>query len=147
MSDFAEVGLHGLIQMAQVFGHEVGQPPVLEVTPDELYRIELRRIRGHRFQLQPRVAGQQVTDQGALVVGTAIPEDDHRAAQVPEHFAQKSDDRLGTDGVLGIGMKVTSERIALINQLYQTQTSVEIHDLVDGQGAPAGTEVVLQIPI
>jgi hypothetical protein len=40
------------------------------------------------------------------VVGTAIPEDDPPAAQVPEHFAQKGDDCLGADGVLGVGVKV-----------------------------------------
>ena len=51
MSDLAEVGLHGVIQMAHVFGHEVGEPPVLQVTSDELYGVELRRVRGQRFQL------------------------------------------------------------------------------------------------
>ncbi|GAB2601752.1 hypothetical protein GCM10027190_56740 [Spirosoma areae] len=45
------------------------------------------------------------------------------------------------------GLKMTSERIALVNQLYQTQTQVLIEDLVDADGQPAGTEVVLQIPI
>lgn len=45
------------------------------------------------------------------------------------------------------GMEVTSERIALINQLYQTRTQVQIKDLVDASGEPAGTVVVLEIPI
>ncbi|MBD2705764.1 histidine kinase [Spirosoma sp. BT702] len=45
------------------------------------------------------------------------------------------------------GMNVTSERIALINKLYQTQTQVQIHDLTDSDGQPAGTEIVLEIPI
>ncbi|WP_345248113.1 sensor histidine kinase [Nibrella saemangeumensis] len=45
------------------------------------------------------------------------------------------------------GMKMTSERIALVNQLYQTHTQVEIQDLVDTDGLPAGTEVIIQIPI
>jgi Fe2+ or Zn2+ uptake regulation protein len=43
------------------------------------------------------------------------------------------------------GMKVTNERIALINQLYQTHTKVQVHDLVDPEGRAAGTEVVLEI--
>jgi hypothetical protein len=51
--DFAEVGLHGLIQMAQVFGHEVGQPSVLQVTPDELHRI---RAAAHRRAAVPGAA-------------------------------------------------------------------------------------------
>ncbi|HEY0108290.1 MAG TPA: hypothetical protein VGB67_01615, partial [Fibrella sp.] len=45
------------------------------------------------------------------------------------------------------GMKVTGERIALINQVYQSQTHVEIHDLVYTLGQPAGTQVVLEIPV
>lgn len=45
------------------------------------------------------------------------------------------------------GLKMTSERIALVNQLYQTRTQVAIEDLVAADGLPAGTEVVLQIPI
>lgn len=45
------------------------------------------------------------------------------------------------------GMKMTGERIALINQVYHTQTDVQIYDLTNVQGQPAGTEVVLRIPI
>jgi sensor histidine kinase YesM len=45
------------------------------------------------------------------------------------------------------GMKVTGERISLINRLYQTHTRVQVHDLTDVSGNPAGTEVVLEIPI
>lgn len=45
------------------------------------------------------------------------------------------------------GMKLTSERIGLINQLYQAQTVAQIQDLRDEQGEPAGTEVVLQIAL
>ncbi|CAA9480237.1 MAG: Sensor histidine kinase [uncultured Segetibacter sp.] len=45
------------------------------------------------------------------------------------------------------GMKVTNERIALINQLYQTNTKVQVHDLTDAEGNAAGTEVVLEILI
>jgi sensor histidine kinase YesM len=45
------------------------------------------------------------------------------------------------------GLKMTSERIALVNQLYQTRTQVAIEDIVSADGQPAGTEVILQIPI
>ncbi|MHA4846588.1 sensor histidine kinase [Flavitalea antarctica] len=43
------------------------------------------------------------------------------------------------------GMEVTNERIALINQLYQTNTKVVVNDLIDCEGNAAGTEVVLHI--
>ena len=37
------------------------------------------------------------------------------------------------------GMKVTSERIALINQIYKTGADVCVHDLVDTNGNALGT--------
>ena len=45
------------------------------------------------------------------------------------------------------GMKATTERIALINQIYKTGANVFVHDLVDDSGQAAGTEVMIQIPI
>ena len=45
------------------------------------------------------------------------------------------------------GLKMTSDRLALINQLYHTQTSVTINDLTGPTGRVLGTEVVLTIPI
>ena len=45
------------------------------------------------------------------------------------------------------GMKATTERIALINQIYKTGASVSVHDLVNDKGQAAGTQVTLQIPV
>ena len=45
------------------------------------------------------------------------------------------------------GMKVTSERIALINQLFNTNTTVVITDLYQENGEAGGTQVILQIPV
>jgi ligand-binding sensor domain-containing protein/signal transduction histidine kinase len=45
------------------------------------------------------------------------------------------------------GMKVTSERIAAINQIYHTATKVEVFDLVNNKGEACGTKVVVEIPI
>jgi hypothetical protein len=44
-------------------------------------------------------------------------------------------------------MKATTERIALINQIYKTGASVFVHDLVNADGQAAGTQVTLQIPV
>lgn len=44
------------------------------------------------------------------------------------------------------GMKVTSERIRLINQLYKSETEVQVHDLMNSLQEPCGTEVVINIP-
>ncbi len=45
------------------------------------------------------------------------------------------------------GMKVTSERIALINQLFDATTTVQIIDLYQDNGEAAGTQVIMQIPV
>ena len=44
-------------------------------------------------------------------------------------------------------MKVTNERIELINQLYNSTTKVQVFDLNNQQGEAAGTKVVVEIPI
>jgi hypothetical protein len=41
-----------------------------------------------------------------------------------------------------MGIKITTDRL----NLYQAHTQVEIIDLVDNSGMPAGTRVVLDIP-
>jgi Histidine kinase/7TM diverse intracellular signalling len=45
------------------------------------------------------------------------------------------------------GMKVTNERIELINQIYKTAAKVEIIDLYDRKHTGVGTKVIIQIPI
>ena len=83
-----------------------------------------------------------------------------RATQPQENLLQLTitDDGVGRSRAIELksksashrksfGLKMTSERIALVNQLYQTHTQVTINDLVDAEGQPAGTEVILQIPI
>lgn len=45
------------------------------------------------------------------------------------------------------GMKVTSDRIALINQVYKTGADVRIDDLTSVDGKAEGTRVIIQIPV
>jgi sensor histidine kinase YesM len=45
------------------------------------------------------------------------------------------------------GLKMTADRIELINQLYHTRTEVQVDDLVDERGQPTGTRVVVEIPV
>ncbi|NIJ54796.1 histidine kinase [Dyadobacter arcticus] len=45
------------------------------------------------------------------------------------------------------GLKMTSERIGLINKLYNSETQVRILDLVDSENQPAGTRVEVNIPV
>jgi LytS/YehU family sensor histidine kinase len=46
-----------------------------------------------------------------------------------------------------MGMRITEDRISLINRLYDTKAAVEIIDLHDEKGSPCGTQVNLCIPI
>ncbi len=45
------------------------------------------------------------------------------------------------------GMKVTADRIKLINQLYKTETQIQIIDLKNADGLATGTKVIIEIPI
>ena len=45
------------------------------------------------------------------------------------------------------GMQITKDRIEMTNQLYETQATVEITDLLDHQKKPMGTRVVIHLPI
>lgn len=45
------------------------------------------------------------------------------------------------------GMEVTAERIQMINEIYQTETSIVIEDLVSADGKAAGTKVRLTLPL
>jgi len=43
------------------------------------------------------------------------------------------------------GLKLTDERIQIINEIYHAQLQAEIKDLTDDQGQPAGTRVILSM--
>jgi hypothetical protein len=46
-----------------------------------------------------------------------------------------------------MGLKITHERLALLNEFEQNKTFFEFEDLYDDQGKPAGTKVILRIRI
>ncbi len=46
-----------------------------------------------------------------------------------------------------MGMKITEDRIEMINKLYDTNTSMKITDLQDSEGKAEGTRVELVIPV
>jgi ligand-binding sensor domain-containing protein len=80
-------------------------------------------------QLQPDRLVIDITDDG---VGRA------KAAEYKSKSATRNK---------SFGMKLTSERIDLINQLYGIQTAVRVTDLTDPHGHPLGTRVVIEIPV
>ena len=56
--------------------------------------------------------------------------------------ARKSD-----TGKKSMGMAITRDRIALINQMYNMDAKVDIVDLGDNDGEATGTKVILEIPV
>ncbi|MCF0060614.1 histidine kinase [Dyadobacter chenwenxiniae] len=46
-----------------------------------------------------------------------------------------------------MGMKLTEDRIAILNQYAQTSASVEIIDLMDQNNEASGTQVIIRIPV
>lgn len=55
--------------------------------------------------------------------------------------------RKTTNSRKSMGIQITGDRIAMINQLYDTTASANTVDLVDGQGNACGTKVVIRIPV
>lgn len=45
------------------------------------------------------------------------------------------------------GMKITADRIELINQLYKTNTNVQVVDVKNDKNEAIGTKVIIEIPI
>jgi LytS/YehU family sensor histidine kinase len=46
-----------------------------------------------------------------------------------------------------LGLKMTTDRIELINQRFQNHTQVEIIDLENTEGVALGTKIIVEIPI
>jgi two-component sensor histidine kinase len=46
-----------------------------------------------------------------------------------------------------MGMRITADRIALLQQQNDVETYVTINDLVLPDGSPGGTEVLIKIPV
>ena len=45
------------------------------------------------------------------------------------------------------GMKITADRIELINQMYQTNTNIKVMDVKNDKNEVIGTKVIIEIPI
>ena len=55
-------------------------------------------------------------------------------------------DKKGT-GYKSMGLKITDDRIALLQQLNETESPVTINDLVNADGSAGGTEVLITLPV
>ena len=88
---------------------------------------------------------------GTVTVSIRQPTDTHLCVTITDDGvgrARATELRSKSAGAhKSFGMQVTADRIRMINHLYNIQTDVTIHDLIAADGQPAGTEVVLQIPV
>jgi hypothetical protein len=46
-----------------------------------------------------------------------------------------------------MGLKITADRIAMLQRLNGNESPVTINDLVNSDGSAAGTEVIIKIPL
>ena len=46
-----------------------------------------------------------------------------------------------------MGMRITADRIAILQQQEQNNTFISVNDLVLPNGKPGGTEVLIKIPL
>ena len=46
-----------------------------------------------------------------------------------------------------MGMRITADRIAILQQQEQNDTFISVNDLVFPDSRPAGTEVLIKIPL
>jgi len=54
--------------------------------------------------------------------------------------------RKSSLGHRSMGMRITADRIAMVQQKNQTDTHIQVRDLVLANGSTGGTEVLLKIP-
>lgn len=87
--------IQGVQQMGGQFDDLIG-PAVRERAfgggPDAFVRIAFWRVGGEGFQVQARAGTAQGAPRRALVDSPVIPQDDHRARQLPQQVAEKRAD-------------------------------------------------------
>jgi len=101
-----------------------------EVIPDLLNGIELGRIAGEGFNVEPRIVPLHLGDEGSLVYTTIVPQEDDRSPQVP----QKCTKERGHMGCL---------KVALLEPEVQTHMFAHSRYTEGCQGRDAVVSVVV----
>lgn len=88
---------------------------------------------------------------GHLTVKLAMPEKDILTCCIEDNgIGREKAKELKSKSVSqkkSLGMSLTESRLALLNQYNHTDAGIEIRDLYDEKGNPAGTRVTLHIPL
>src|SRR5580704_9785039 len=87
-----------IAQLLGVLRRQVGQTSVLGVTPDQLVRVQFRRVARELLRDDLGMHGQPLTHQQRLVMdGAAVPHNGQRARQMLLEMLQECHDVLGMD--------------------------------------------------
>jgi hypothetical protein len=89
-------------KVRQVCTAEIPQLHPLQVVPDPLVRIQIRRVPGQRFQVEAlgTTAGQEVFDRLAAMDRRAIPDHQQLAGNMAQQMAQEAHHILAAQGPL-----------------------------------------------
>lgn len=126
--DAAKAGAKLLPDLSEIVGAEVGELAALDVAPDELGRIEVRRIAGQALDSEPGALSAQVRLHGStLMRGQAIPDQcDAPTAKLPLEVVQEFDE----------GRVVVTARSRLEEETTATEVPPERHGHGDGELLP-----------
>lgn len=89
-------------QLGEVLTAAVLQFPAFEKIPDALVGIEVRRVAGEAFEMQPRgrAGRQEVLDRLAVVNGGTVPDHQQLPSNLAQELAEKGDDRRSAEGLV-----------------------------------------------
>ena len=86
VSDAMHSAAEPVAKLDNIFGRTIGQR-VFGFGPYKLIRVKFWGIGGEPMHMEPLVVVEELLDDDAPVDGAAIPEQDHRCAQMPQKVA------------------------------------------------------------
>lgn len=127
-TDATKAGTKLVLDPVEIVGTEVGELAALDVAPDELGRVELRRVAGQALDREPRAVSAQVRLHGsALMRWQAVPDqDDSPPAELPLEVVQEVDK----------GEVVVTARSRLEEEPAAPEVPPECHGDGDGELLP-----------
>lgn len=114
-------------------GDKIGNLMGLEVAPHVFDRIKLRRISGQQLDHPASLRlGHEAFDQGAAMNGSAIPQQENLAGDMPQEVLQKEND-LGAFDAAGIKLEVEAPQ----RQPADEGKALPIESFLQKRGLPA----------
>lgn len=108
----AEQRQDGGVEIGHILGSEVAQFAPLEMGPEVLDRIQHGRVGWQGLEFQPRMGRLEGADRHPPVAGPAVPDQDDRAAEVPQQVPDEVGDGVLVEILVGEGAEVEAEPAA-----------------------------------